>query len=103
MDSNGNRTGIIAGQAGDPIATFDITVPANQRAAKLDGWEFNVQHMFGDSGFGVSANYTLVDSDLTYDNHDRGEQFALEGLSDSANVVAFYEKTSGGARGVQLA
>ena len=58
----------------------------------LDGWEFNIQHMFGDSGFGVSANYTLVDSDLKYDNHDRGEQFALEGLSDSANLVAFYEK-----------
>ena len=47
---------------------------------------------------------TLVDSDLTYDNHERGEQFALEGLSDSSNVVAFYEKGKlGSARGVQLA
>jgi hypothetical protein len=34
-DSNGNRTGIIAGLPGDPIATFDITVPANQKSAKL--------------------------------------------------------------------
>ena len=92
VDSNGNRTGIIAGQPGDPIATFEIQVPANQRSAKLDGWELNVQQMFGASGFGVSANYTLVDSDLAYDNQDRGEQFAIEGLSDSANLVAFYEK-----------
>ena len=74
------------------------------KSATLDGWEFNVQHIFGESGFGVAANYTLVDSDLTYDNQNRGEQFALEGLSDSANLVAFYEKYGwSGARGVQLA
>ncbi len=66
-------------------------MPANQRSAQLDGLEFNVQHMFGETGFGVSANYTLVDSGLTYDNHNRGDQFALDGLSDSANLVAFYE------------
>jgi TonB-dependent receptor len=98
VDSNGNRTGIISGLAGDPIATFDITVPANQRSAKLDGWELALQHMFGDSGFGVYANITLVDSDLTYDNHDRGEQFALEGLSDSYNIVGFFEKGKWGVR-----
>jgi TonB-dependent receptor len=91
-DSIGNQTGTIAGQPGDPIATFLITVPANQRSATLDGWEFMVQHMFGSSGFGLFANYTLVDSNLSYDNQNRGEQFAIEGLSDSANVVAFYEK-----------
>ncbi|HEY4368898.1 MAG TPA: TonB-dependent receptor [Steroidobacteraceae bacterium] len=92
VDSNGNRTGTIAGRPGDPVASFAITVPANQKSATLDGWEFNVQHLFGESGFGVAANYTLVDSGLTYDNHNRGEQFAVVGLSDSANVVAFYEK-----------
>ncbi len=90
-DANGNQTGTIAGLPGDPIATFAITVPANQRSASLDGWEFNVQHMFGDSGFGMSANYTIVDSGLQYDNYSLGEQFALEGLSDSANLVGFYE------------
>ena len=81
----------ITGQAGDPIADFRITVPANQRSANLNGFEFNVQHMFGASGFGVSANYTLVNSGLKYNNQVRGEQFALEGLSDAANVVGFYE------------
>ena len=91
-DANGNRTGTIAGQPGDPIATFRITTPANQRSASLDGWEFNIQHVFGDTGFGLSANYTMVDSSLDYDNYNRGEQFALEGVSDSANLVGFYEK-----------
>jgi TonB-dependent receptor len=88
----GDILGTIAGQPGDPIATFQIQVPTNQRSATLHGWEFNIQHMFGDSGFGGSANYTIVDSNLAYDNHALGEQFAIEGLSDSANVVAFYEK-----------
>ncbi len=97
-DANGNQTGTIAGQPGDPIATFAITSPANQQSASLDGWEFNVQHLFGESGFGVSANYTIVDSGLEYDNYDRGEQFALEGLSDSANLVGFYEKNKWSVR-----
>jgi TonB-dependent receptor len=93
-DPNGNQTGTIVGQPGDPIANFRITQPANQRSASLDGWEFNIQHVFGESGFGLAANYTIVDSGLTYDNFLIGEQFALEGLSDSANLVAFYDKGS---------
>ena len=90
-DPDGNIVGTIAGLAGDPIASFDVTVPSNQRSASLDGWEFNIQHLFGATGFGVSANYTLVDSGLTYDNYNRKDQFALLGLSDAANLVAFYE------------
>jgi TonB-dependent receptor len=84
-------TGVIPGQPGDPIANFRINAPANQKNDKLSGLELNVQHMFGNSGFGVSANYTLVRSGLKYDNNSIGEQFALEGVSDSANLVAFYE------------
>jgi TonB-dependent receptor len=92
INNQGDRIGKIAGLPGDPIASFEIRVPANQRSATLHGLEFNIQHIFGDSGFGASANYTMVDSGLTYDNQNRGEQFALEGLSDAANIVAFYEK-----------
>ncbi|SEM17322.1 TonB-dependent receptor [Pseudoxanthomonas sp. GM95] len=92
VDSTGNATGTIVGQPGDPVANFRISTPANQQSASLDGWEFNVQQMFGDTGFGMSANYTKVDSGLTYDNYVIGQQFALEGLSDSANLVAFYDK-----------
>lgn len=91
VDANGNATGTITGQPGDPVANFRVTTPANQRSASLDGWEWNIQHMFP-GGFGVSANYTVVDSSLTYDNYNLGEQFALEGLSDSANFVAFFER-----------
>ena len=98
-DSNGFTTGFIDGIPGeDPVAVFRITVPANQRSAELDGWEFAIQHMFGDSGFGTSLNYTIVDSNLAYDNFSLGEQFAIEGLSDSANAIVFYEKDRWQAR-----
>ena len=92
MDSAGNLTGTIAGQPGDPSAVFRITVPVNQDSNMLRGWELNAQHMFGDSGFGMSANYTIVDSNLTYDDYNLNEQFPLVGLSDSANLVGFYDK-----------
>ncbi len=93
QDANGNFTGTITGLASDPLASFKITSPANREDSSLDGWEFNVQHVFGQSGFGVAANYTIVDSpDLSYDNYTLGGQFALVGLSDSANLVLFYEK-----------
>lgn len=89
---DGQPQGTIAGQPGDPLAVFRVSVPVNKESSQLDGWELNVQHMFGDTGFGMSANYTIVDSDLTYDDYDLGDQFALVGLSDSANLVAFYDK-----------
>lgn len=92
LDQSGNPTGTIAGQPGDPSAVFRITVPVNKDSNMLRGWELNVQHMFGDSGFGMSANYTIVKSDLTYDNYNLEEQFPLVGLSDSANLVGFYDK-----------
>jgi TonB-dependent receptor len=91
-NSAGERTGTIVGQPGDPVAGFDITLPANQRSDHLDGWEVALQHVFGQSGFGVAANYTKVKSGLTFDNYSLGDQYPMVGLSDSANVVAFYDK-----------
>jgi TonB-dependent receptor len=90
-DAAGNATGTIVGQPGDPIANFEITSYSNQKKARLNGIEANVQHMFGDTGFGLSANYTYVHSGLKYDNKSIGEQFALVGLSNSANLVGIYE------------
>lgn len=85
-------SGVIAGQPGDPIAEFQIRSQVNSdRKASLDGLEFNFQHMFGRSGFGLSANYTMVNSDLKYKNASTDEQLPLVGLSDSANLVVFYE------------
>ncbi|QJE02187.1 TonB-dependent receptor [Massilia forsythiae] len=90
-DANGNATGTITGQQSDPIANFRITTSSNQKKASLNGLEFNLQHMFGNSGFGLQANYTYVHSGLRYDNTSIGEQFALPGLSNSYNLVGIYE------------
>ncbi len=90
-DASGNATGTITGQPSDPIANFEITSFSNQKTAKLYGIEANIQHMFGNSGFGISANATYVNSGLKYNNAGIGEQFALVGLSNSANLVGIYE------------
>ncbi len=81
------------GQAGDPVIMWDVAKPANSdESATVDGWELNVQHVFGESGFGVIANMTLVDGDIDYDVYSTESVLALTGLSDSANLIAFYER-----------
>ncbi|MXW49032.1 MAG: TonB-dependent receptor [Gammaproteobacteria bacterium] len=85
--------GIISGVAGrDPASPFNLTVPVNIEQATMKGWEFVIQHTFGDSGFGFIANATLVEADVGYDNFSLEQQFVLTGLSDSANLIAFYDK-----------
>ncbi len=87
------------GEADDPLYLFDVNRPVNQNKAKLRGWEIGGQYFFGDSGFGVYANYTIVNGDVGFDNTvlDR-DQFALLGLSDTANVMLMYEKYGFSAR-----
>ncbi len=85
--------GTILGVAGrDGVSPFRLTVPDNSEEIDVDGWEFNIQHNFGESGFGVIANYTIVDADKDFDDFQLVDQFAIYGLSDSANLIAFYEK-----------
>ena len=84
--------GIISGQPGDPVAIFDVIVPSNQDEDTVDGWELNLQHNFGGSGFGVIANATFVDSKTSYDDMLLAQQFVVSGISDSANLIGFYEK-----------
>ncbi|WP_286267920.1 TonB-dependent receptor [Thalassotalea atypica] len=76
----------------DGVATFTNTLPNNGESAIVDGWELALQHTFNESGFGVMANATLVDSDAELDAADITQVFALTGLSDSLNLVGFYEK-----------
>jgi TonB-dependent receptor len=76
---------------GDPEAIFTISRPLNAAEREVDGWELALQHMFGDSGFGVQANYTLVNSDAEYDSSNFQQQAILIGLSDSYNAVGFFE------------
>lgn len=84
----------------DPVASWDVSRPQNNKDAKIYGAEFAAQHFFGDSGFGLQANYTIVRGDIGYDNlqEPRTPQFALLGLSDTANLVAIYEKNNLQAR-----
>lgn len=84
----------------DPTTDFRTSVPNNSREAKIHGMEFAVQHFFGDTGFGVAANYTLVRGDVGFDNMGAPgvSQFALVGLSDTANVVGMYENDQFQAR-----
>ena len=82
------------GEDGDPLMTFTKNVPTNINDAKLHGIELAGQHFFGDSGFGVQANYTMVSGDFDFDvtaDPSLGAQFALVGLSDTANLSLIYE------------
>ena len=74
----------------DSVAVFTNTLPNNGENAIVDGFELAWQHSF-DSGFGVLANATLVDSDAKLDPYNINQVFALTGLSDSYNLVGFYE------------
>lgn len=95
IDFLANTAGLdLTANADDPLVTFRTNTPDNSREAKLYGMEFAVQHFFGESGFGLSANYTLVRGDVGFDvtANPNESQFALVGLSDTANLVALYEK-----------
>ena len=88
-------TGGIVGLPTDPLVNFVLSQPFNSdRVAKLRGFEFAVQHSFWDTGFGAILNYTIVNSDSNYDNTLQylTPQFAVTGVSDSANAVLYYDK-----------
>ncbi len=84
----------------DPDYVFAVQRPINNKSATIDGWEFGGQYFFGDTGFGILANYTIVDGNVGFNNAaDPSEnQFALLGLSDSANAVLMFEKWGFSAR-----
>ena len=84
----------------DPLMEFLTATPTNNKEAKLYGAEFGVQHFFGETGFGVQANYTVVRGDIGFDDlgDPSASQFALTGLSDSANLVGIYENYGFSAR-----
>jgi len=90
----------ISVRADDPVATWNVSRPSNNKEAKIYGAEFAAQHFFGDSGFALQANYTIVRGDVGFNDlaEPRSAQFALYGLSDTANLVAIYEKNDIQAR-----
>lgn len=95
VDGSGFWTGEIFGLPEDAPLNFEINTPINSdQTAKIRGWEFAIQHSFWDTGFGAILNYTIVDGSATFDNTQPASvpQFALVGLSDSANAVLYYDK-----------
>lgn len=84
----------LVGEADDPLYMFNVNRPVNQNQAKLHGLELGGQYFFGDSGFGILANYTSVMGDVGFDNGGDPaiDQFSLTGLSDTANAIFMYEK-----------
>ena len=94
-------TGNIFGLPEDDLFNFQIAQPFNSdQTANINGWEFAVQHRLWNTGFGVQLNYTIVNGDAKYDNalNPNIGQFALAGLSDSANAVGYYDKNGIQAR-----
>ena len=75
---------------------FDVRRPRNGETAEVNGLEIAWTHTL-ESGFGIQANATIVDSDVAIDNTS-AESFALEGLGDSQNLVLFYEQDAFQAR-----
>lgn len=79
---------------GDPV--FEVSLQDNLEKSTVDGIEAGFQHTFdwlpgAWSGFGFTANATLVDSNAELDLNDLTQTFALEGLGDSYNFVGFYD------------
>jgi len=110
LDANGQVDGAYAddienlfdviADSNDPLFQFEVTGPVNNREAELRGIEVAGQHFFGDTGFGVAGSYTFVDGDVEFDvgADPSTDQFALTGLSDTANATLIYEKDAISAR-----
>lgn len=83
----------IVALSSDPLSVLDASTPVNANDARVSGWELAAQHFFADTGFGIQANVTLVSGSVAFDVSDTSgaAQFALTGLSDSANLVFIYE------------
>ena len=93
-----NINGVIDPTTGQP-AIFAVTQQVNGPEATVRGVELAWQHVFGDSGFGFNANATFVDTNKPYDPKDISQSgFAITGLANSANLVAFYDKNGFEAR-----
>ena len=84
----------------DPLFNFQVSKPINNKTGKIHGFEIAAQHFFGDTGFGVSGAYTMVRGDVAFDNgaSPSQDQFALLGLSDTANATLIYDKNGISAR-----
>ncbi|CAM4366308.1 TonB-dependent receptor [Pseudoalteromonas maricaloris] len=91
-NGHGNADGKIEPSSDDPLMVWNISQPQNTDSKSVDGFEVAVQHLFGETGFGLGVNATYVDGDVEFDSESLVQQAPLTGLSDSANFQVFYEK-----------
>ncbi|MFX8972816.1 hypothetical protein ABTN24_20210, partial [Acinetobacter baumannii] len=72
---------------------FAVSQQVNGPDATIRGVEIALQQVFGQTGFGFTANATFVGSNKPYNQADISTSgFAVTGLANSANLVAFYDK-----------
>ena len=88
------RTGLIR------CSTSSVTHAAQRELCEHPGSEFAFQHFFGESGFGIAGQLHFVDGDVGINvaGDPSVAQFALRGLSDTANATVIYEKFGFSAR-----
>lgn len=79
----------------DELQTFRVNRPRNAASAKIDGITASWTHAF-DFGLGFQANYTKVWSSTSVD--EGSPPFAVPGVSDTANIVGFFERGPVSAR-----
>lgn len=90
----------ILADANDPLFNFSVNTPINNKDAEIYGLEIAGQYFFGETGIGVAASYTLVRGNIGIDvaADPSVDQFALVGLSDTANATLIYDKYGISAR-----
>ncbi len=72
---------------------FSVTTNVNGPSAAVYGLEAAIQHVFGKSGFGAQVNGTVVGTNKPYQPSNIAvSNFAVTGLANSVNAVAFYDK-----------
>ncbi|MBT8448637.1 MAG: TonB-dependent receptor [Gammaproteobacteria bacterium] len=84
----------ISGVAGDGPALYDVDTRLNSdEAVGIDGFEIAWQHDFTDTGFGFIVNATFASGSAEFDKSKpiTEAQFALPGLSDTRNLIGYYD------------
>ncbi|MGN8001342.1 TonB-dependent receptor [Sphingomonas sp. 22176] len=84
----------------DPLLNFSVNTPINNKDAEIYGVELAGQYFLGNTGFGIAASYTLVRGNIGFNvtADPTANQFALVGLSDTANATLIYDKHGISAR-----
>jgi len=84
----------VTANSADPLFNFQVQKPVNNREGHIYGFEIAGQYFLGETGLGISGAYTKVEGDVGYDiaAATSSDQFALLGLSDTANATLIFEK-----------